>query len=281
VSVESIAIALHHSRARNSTARMVLVGIANHDGDGGAWPTIRTLAHYAGVQDRAVQKALLELIQLGEVLRDVQAGGTAEVAHYDRPNLYHFVLKCPPHCDGSRAHKLICEGCGKPMPKDSHSVRFHPACAPEPVRQHPVSVETPGVREDTGGVSTGTPKTDIETSVNYEGGEIHSRSYVGNRASARELDASGADLPASAGASAQAAQAPTNDASGDSHRPAGASTAPDPHNVPSTVSTAADGDSEACPRWRGSMPHTPDQHGKCIDCGAPVLVVDPSTGEVQ
>lgn len=260
---------------------MVLVGIANHDGDGGAWPTIRTLAHYAGVQDRSVQNALVELIKLGEIDRVIQAGGTAEVAHYDRPNLYHFTLKCPPHCDGSRAHKLICEGCGKPMPKNSQSVRFHPSCEPKPVRVHPVHANAPGASESTGGMHTAAPKTDIETSVNYKDGDIHNRSYVGNRAREEKLDASGAAPPAPAGADAEPAQAPRTDASGASHRPAGASTAPKPHTVPSSAITATDGDSGACPRWRGSMPHTPDPHGKCIDCGAPVLVVDQATGEVQ
>ncbi len=261
---------------------MVLVGIANHDGDGGAWPTIRTLAHYAGVQDRAVQKALNELIALGEVKRDVQAGGTVEVAHYDRPNLYHFELKCPPHCDGTRAHKLICQGCRKPLPKTSQMLHYHAACDPRNAPADPVSSGTPGVREDTGGVSAGTPKTDIEASVNYEGGEIHSRPYVGNRAREGELDASGAALPASADAAAEPAQAPEIDASGGSHRPASASTASGPIDMPPRSHETADGDPEACPRWRGSMPHTPNPHGLCIDCGAPVPGhVNTETGEIQ
>jgi len=273
-----MAIAMHHSRARNSTAVAVLVGIANHDGDGGAWPTVNTLAHYARVSPRQAQRALNELVALGEINRQVQGGGTVEMAPSDRPNLYHFLLKCPPHCDGSRAHRLICEGCGKALPKNSVLDRLHPACR---AAREGVTPVTPGDVDVTPGVSPVTPKPSLEPSINYTGENSSEPAYVGNRASARELDASGAHLPASADASAQAAQAPEIDASGDSHRPAGAATAPGSHNVSSSAQTAADGDSEACPRWRGSMPHTPDQHGKCIDCGAPVLVVDPATGEVK
>lgn len=273
-----MAIAMHHSRARNSTAVAVLVGIANHDGDGGAWPTVNTLAHYARVSPRQAQRAINELVALGEVDRHIQGGGTVEMAPSDRPNLYHFRLKCPPHCDGSRAHRLICEGCGKALPKTSVLDRLHPACK---AAREGVTPVTPGDMGGTPRVTPVTPKPSLEPSINYTGENSSKPAYVGNRASARELDASGADLPAPAGASAQAAQAPEIDASGGSHRAAGASAVPEPHNVPSGASSAADGDSETCPRWRGSMPHTPDQHGKCIDCGAPVLAANQATGEAQ
>lgn len=104
MSVESIAIALHHSRAKG-TAKLVLIGIANHDGDGGAWPSVATLAAYAACDARSVQRALATLVNLGEVHREVQAGGDHRVPEHRRPNRYRFLLECPPQCDRTRNHR--------------------------------------------------------------------------------------------------------------------------------------------------------------------------------
>lgn len=105
MSIESVAIALHHSRARG-TAKLVLIGIANHDGDGGAWPSLATLAKYAGVDPRNVRKALRELEALGEIRTHIQAGGTGQGPAYERPNLYDFLLCCPTDCDRSTRHRV-------------------------------------------------------------------------------------------------------------------------------------------------------------------------------
>jgi hypothetical protein len=104
VSVESLAIALHHSKA-TGTAKLVLIGIANHDGDGGAWPSIATLARYAGVDARNARKAIQRLEDLGEIRRHIQGGGTAQTPEHRRPNWYAFLLECPPTCDRTRQHK--------------------------------------------------------------------------------------------------------------------------------------------------------------------------------
>lgn len=104
MSVEAIAIALHHSRATGA-AKLVLLGIANHDGDGGAWPSVATLAKYAGVDRRNVQRALAKLEQLGEIRRHVQQGGDWRTDNALRPNLYDFTLECPWDCDRSKHHR--------------------------------------------------------------------------------------------------------------------------------------------------------------------------------
>lgn len=104
MSIESISIALHHSRATGA-AKLVLVGIANHDGDGGAWPSVATLSKYAGVDPRSVQRAVKRLEELHEVRRFVQGGGDHRVAEHERPNRYQFLLVCPPDCDRSSRHK--------------------------------------------------------------------------------------------------------------------------------------------------------------------------------
>lgn len=105
MSVESMAIALHHSQAKG-VARLVLLGIANHDGDGGAWPSVATLARYAGGADaRSVQRALSKLEQLGEIKRVIGGGGSNTTPDHMRPSLYHFRLTCPANCDRSSSHR--------------------------------------------------------------------------------------------------------------------------------------------------------------------------------
>lgn len=105
MSLESMAIAMNHSRA-TGTARLVLMGIASHNGDGGAWPAIASLKRYAGgVDKRNIQRAIEKLEELGEIRRLVQAGGTAETRDDRRPNRYLFLLKCPSYCDGSSQHR--------------------------------------------------------------------------------------------------------------------------------------------------------------------------------
>lgn len=100
-----MAIALNHSRAEGA-AKLVLIGIANHDGDGGSWPSVARLARYAHTSQRNVQRAILRLEELREIRREVNAGGDRQTAAHMRPNLYHFLLTCPPSCDGSRNHRM-------------------------------------------------------------------------------------------------------------------------------------------------------------------------------
>lgn len=99
-----MAVCLHHSRSKG-TVKLVLLGIANHDGDGGSWPTVRKLAKYANVHPRNVQKALVQLQSWGEIYVHPQAGGLANLADMERPNLYRILLRCPTTCDGSTQHR--------------------------------------------------------------------------------------------------------------------------------------------------------------------------------
>ena len=145
MSIESVAIALHHSRA-TGTAKLVLIGIANHDGDGGAWPSVATLAKYAGVTPRNVQQAVKKLVELREVIRITQAGGTTETPNHMRPNRYHFTLQCPPDCDRTSRHRTRRDTLVTELPD-------------------PLSPTTPGDVSDTpGGVGTDT-RTVPETSI--------------------------------------------------------------------------------------------------------------------
>jgi hypothetical protein len=104
MSVEAMAVVLHHSRA-SGTTKLVLLGIANHAGDGGAWPTVGTLAKYANVSERAVQQAIGKLVKLGELSVARQAGGLGYLKHYERPNRYDVLVTCPATCDRSMNHR--------------------------------------------------------------------------------------------------------------------------------------------------------------------------------
>lgn len=104
MSVESLAAVLHHSRAKG-TAKVIAIGIANHDGDGGAWPTIRTLAIYANADRSTVKRAIRQLVTLGEVRVHVQAGGPRDMEDTERPNRYDVLVECPEGCDRTTNHR--------------------------------------------------------------------------------------------------------------------------------------------------------------------------------
>ncbi|WP_181034091.1 helix-turn-helix domain-containing protein [Arthrobacter sp. GMC3] len=105
MSVESLAVVLHHSQA-SGTDKLVLVGIANHDGDGGAWPSVPTLARYANVSDRSVQRSIEKLRATGEIIVYTSAGGTRVTPDHKRPNRYEILVECPEGCDRSRNHRI-------------------------------------------------------------------------------------------------------------------------------------------------------------------------------
>jgi hypothetical protein len=96
MSVEKIAAVLHHAPI-GGTAKLLLIGIANHEGDGGAWPAMATLARYAGVTDRNARKMMKRLIELGFVEAASRDGQT---------NVYRTCIECPPDCDRSTNHRM-------------------------------------------------------------------------------------------------------------------------------------------------------------------------------
>jgi hypothetical protein len=105
MSIEAMTVILHHSR-QTGTKKLLLVGIANHDGDGGAWPTIETLAKYANIEERNVRRRLAEIVEDGELVIHYNAGGNLRTPTHERPNLYEILVSCPPNCEGGRTHRL-------------------------------------------------------------------------------------------------------------------------------------------------------------------------------
>lgn len=100
-----MAVVMHHSRARG-TAKVVLLGIANHAGDGGSYPYVPTLARYANVSERQVQRALEELVALGELQIEYNQGGGRHTRADERPNLYEVLVSCPQGCSGGVQHRV-------------------------------------------------------------------------------------------------------------------------------------------------------------------------------
>src|SRR4051812_43742081 len=170
MSVEAMAIVLHHSQ-QTGTRKLLLVGIANHDGDGGAWPTIETLAKYANTDERNVRRRLTEIVADGELAIHYNAGGSLKTPLHERPNLYEILVACPPNCDGSRNHRLLPLAV---VPGGEGSTTSPPADVPDPEggegRTTPGGEgrTTPGVEGSTtppGGGRT-TPQTVLEPSLN-------------------------------------------------------------------------------------------------------------------
>ena len=88
MSIEAVSLVLNQSKA-TGRAKLVLLGIANHLGDQGAWPSISTLARYANSSERSVKRDIQELIELGELKVEVQNAPTR--TQY-KTNLYWLTI---------------------------------------------------------------------------------------------------------------------------------------------------------------------------------------------
>ncbi|MEU7773674.1 helix-turn-helix domain-containing protein [Micromonospora taraxaci] len=65
----AVKAALLASKDLRPNERLVLVAIAAHTNrDGEAWPSVGTIAEYAGVSTRTVQRVLAKLVQLGRLV---------------------------------------------------------------------------------------------------------------------------------------------------------------------------------------------------------------------
>lgn len=157
MSVETLAIVLHHSKAK-STDKLVLIGIANHAGDGGAWPSIATLARYANVSERTVQRAVDALARLGELHVERQAGGTPGMKDWQRPNRYDVTLSCPPGCDRSVSHRV------KPLASAPAQLWIEGVTPVSPGDTHVTGGVTP---TSPGGVTPTSPEPSIEPTSNH------------------------------------------------------------------------------------------------------------------
>lgn len=71
MSIQVMSNVWKHSQS-TGRARLVLLAIADHQGEIGAWPSIPTLAKMVNASERSVQRDIQELVELGELQVSVQ-----------------------------------------------------------------------------------------------------------------------------------------------------------------------------------------------------------------
>lgn len=177
MSVEAMAIVLHHSKARG-TDKVILLGIANHAGDGGAWPSMSTLARYANVTERAAQDAVRRLSASGEIVVHLQGGGLATMKHWQRPNRYDVTLACPASCDRTTAHRLA------PVPQSPSDLWIDGVKPTAPGEAHFTGGVKPTSPE---GVKPTSPEPSTQPSINAPSSEAASLTTARGSQAARTI----------------------------------------------------------------------------------------------
>ena len=97
MALELFPLVLHHADVPPAH-KLILMGIANHQRDGKAWPSVARLAAYAGIGERRTQEILRELedMDLIRVTRRRGKNGT---------NVYALNISCPADCDRTPNHR--------------------------------------------------------------------------------------------------------------------------------------------------------------------------------
>ena len=88
MSIQVMNAVWEHSKS-TGRARLVLLAIADHQGEIGAWPSISTLAKMVNSSERSVQRDIQELQKLGELRVEVQ---NAPTRNQYKSNLYWVTL---------------------------------------------------------------------------------------------------------------------------------------------------------------------------------------------
>lgn len=254
MSFESTAIAMNHSRAKG-TARTVLFGIASHDGDGGSFPSKPTLAVYANVTEGNVGNAIKQLVALGEIRVHVNAGGYLDTPEHMRSNKYEFLLQCPPACDGSKQHRIICYLCGKSVPADRRHQGTHRHC--ERLSRRDVHPDVAPAAVPRGGTPVGALPDLVDEGQVPAGG-------IGNEGGSDSIPLGGTRYP---------------------HQVSETTPKPkQPPHTPKSISSSSERAREATPdvvddglrcpgRWKRDDPTTHElgRHGKCLHCAQQVV----------
>ena len=88
MSIQIISAVWQHSQSVGR-ARTVLLAIADHQGEIGAWPSLQTLARMANASERSVQRDIQYLQDIGELRVEVQ---NAPTRNQYKSNLYWVTL---------------------------------------------------------------------------------------------------------------------------------------------------------------------------------------------
>ena len=98
MALELLPLVLHHADVPPAH-KLVLMGIANHQRDGKAWPSVARLAFYAGIGERRTQEILRELEDM-ELITVKRGKGPKGL------NVYAVIITCPKGCDRTPNHRL-------------------------------------------------------------------------------------------------------------------------------------------------------------------------------
>lgn len=88
MSIATMQAVWEHSKS-TGRSRLVLLAIADHQGEIGAWPSIATIAKMVNSSERSVQRDIQELVELGELSVEVQ---NAPTNRQYKSNLYWVTL---------------------------------------------------------------------------------------------------------------------------------------------------------------------------------------------
>ncbi len=141
-------LAWDHSESRGTT-RLVLLAIADHDGDGGAWPAMATIARKANCSPRRAQECVRELVKMGELRVHERGGGTLQTPSWERPNRYEITItpvdnSTDTPCENSQDPPAESRG-GPPAESRATPLR---GLAPEPPMNHPSNQTARGAAAD-------------------------------------------------------------------------------------------------------------------------------------
>ena len=147
------------------TQKVLLIGIASHAdryGDN-AWPSIETLAKYAHVDARSVQRAITDLVKAGLLFRGVNEGGSRQTASHMRPNLYRLNMV------------FQAESGAKSVAKTTEKHPPAPASPPDASVTPPpdASVTTPLTPVSPLPLTPASPEQSIEPSLNHPGNKYN------------------------------------------------------------------------------------------------------------
>lgn len=95
MSLEAMVAVLHHSAAQGS-CKLVLLGLANHEREDGAWCSLATLARYANITVRNARRHIAALVESGELVVIERPGTTSR---------YRVMVTCPATCDRTSQHR--------------------------------------------------------------------------------------------------------------------------------------------------------------------------------
>lgn len=265
---------LEHSQSEGKEL-LVLIAIAERDGEGGAWPSMSWLAKRGRVTESYARRLVRKLEESGEIITDLNGGGGIRTAQHMRTNRYSVNIPCPWYCDRTPEHRDLRESKNEARrPKAWAEIVLDNTPAPPTVPNPPTAPNPPHHTEPTpGSVRWGEPSINLPTTPEQSLEAVVS-------ASAHEVPPGGVLTPSEGAAYAAAVTAKPAAAYG--VQPAPAVPRFDPATIPARPELVSAEQQQlnvkaeqfACPdgfgTGKGSRHWCPPTDAACVRCGADV-----------